>query len=225
MESCLTPTISGFNEQVQTVKLNEQQSKKEADDANKDTGPGEAKKEADEYFVSVVKFNHAVTPMQWNKPAGEINELTTGSYAPIGSTAMLDAVGQTIENLSSEADTGDPNTSFLVVILSDGLENASKEWSYSRLGEKIQTLKATGRWTFTYMGANQDLSVIRDTLNIDAGNIALYTADSTGTEAAFGTSNRSTANYFRARKLGVRAVNNFYSKDGKIADLTKKDSK
>ena len=216
MASCLMPTVSGFNEQVQTVKSNAEQSLKEAKDNNT---------LADEYFVNVVTFNQTVTPMQWNVPAAEVAELTTESYVPNGSTAMLDAVGQTLAKMKADIGTEDPNTSFLVVIISDGMENASREWSYSRVGELIQELKATGRWTFTYMGANQDLSVIRDSLNIDAGNIALYKADNEGTEVAFAANSRSTEKYFRARKLGLTSVDNFYSADGKITDLTneKKD--
>ncbi len=216
MASCLMPTVSGFNEQVQTAKSNAKEALTEAEKNGT---------VADEYFVSVVTFNQAVTPMQWNVPAAEVAELTTETYVPNGSTAMLDAVGQTLAKLKAEVGLEDPDTSFLVVIISDGMENASREWNNSRLGELIQELKATGRWTFTYMGANQDLSVIRDSLHIDAGNIALYKSDNEGTLAAFSANTKSTERYFTARKMGLKSVDNFYSTDGKITDLTKDEKK
>jgi uncharacterized protein YegL len=205
MAACLTPTILGFNEQVQTVKSNA--------------------KDGDEYFVSVVTFNHIVNPVQWNRPPEEIKELTGETYVPNGSTAMLDAVGQALSRLKSEADPKDINTSYLVVILSDGMENASREWTYSRVGELIQELKQSGRWTFTYMGANQDLSVIRDTLNIPAGNIALYKSDLRGTQVAFHANAMSTDKYLKCRKMGLTAMDDFYSADNEITDLTEEKPK
>ena len=76
----------------------------------------------------------------------------------------------TLDRLSKEEDTG---ASYLVIIMSDGEENSSIKVSSKELAEKIQKFQATGRWTFTYIGSNQDLSKIQQVLNIPHGTLRL----------------------------------------------------
>jgi uncharacterized protein YegL len=162
MESARDETISGFNEYIQAIRET-------------------AEREELEVRVTLTTFNHQVQIEYVDAPLSRLETLTRATYQPDGMTAMLDAVGETIERL-----TGAPeDDTFLVSIFSDGLENASERYTYKEIAERIQRLTETGRWTFTYLGANQDLSQVSRDLNIDPGNVAAYQASPAGTAQAW----------------------------------------
>jgi hypothetical protein len=100
-----------------------------------------------------------------------------------------------------------------VCVLSDGLENASRFYSYAAVADRIRRLTATGRWTFTYLGSNQDLSVVSRDLGIAPGNMASYQASPVGTQAAWSGHARATAAYFAAPPSPAAATA-FYSEEG-----------
>lgn len=187
-------TILGFNEQVQSIRK-----------AEKD-------KENHRSIVSLVTFNDNVDVVFFNQPIDSLKELTADDYNPDGLTAMLDAVGYTIDRLKRETDTEDPNNAYLIIVMSDGMENASREYTRTDIAERIQSLQKTERWTFTYMGANQDLSKIEEELYIPKGNITSFNADAQGTLQGFATMSTATANYIRLRASGRSYVTNFYDK-------------
>lgn len=86
-----------------------------------------------------------------NESVVDMPYLDTENYAPRGVTPLLDAVGQTIEVLSKQkADR------YLVVILTDGAENASREYSRERIQQIISEKEKTDRWTFVFVGAGID---------------------------------------------------------------------
>lgn len=203
MGYCLVPTIMGFNEQIQTIKSE-----------SKDNG---------EWFVSVITFNQKVdAPAEnWCVSAEAVEEINETTYVPNGSTAMLDAVGSTLARIKASTPYTDPNVSYLIVIISDGQENASREYNWSSVGELVQELQATKRFTFTYMGANQDLGVINNALHIPAGNMANYRSDAVGTACALHAHSSGTREYMKARRRGLAAVESFYSDDAKPADFSK----
>lgn len=190
------------NEQVQDAKINLEGSGVES-------------------VVSLVKFSSSVgDPVFWNKPLNEVPNVS--NYCPNGMTAMLDAVGFAIDKLNQQSDINDPGTSVLFVIVSDGYENASNRETYASIAEKIQQAQDTGRWTFTYSGANQDLSKVAKQMNIPIGNTQLYTASSIGMKSA--TTSRSLGNmqYYGAVKSGDTASKQFYSGVG-ASDVTEKE--
>ena len=202
MGYCLMPTIMGFNEQIQTIRTES--------------------KENGKWFTSVITFNQRVEYNQWLQSPDKLQELNESIYVPGGSTAMLDAVGSTLDRIKKSTPYTNENASYLVIIISDGVENASREYNWASVGELIQELTATKRFTFTYMGANQDLGVINRELHIPVGNTSAYKSDAIGTAHAFAASTDSSREYMRARKCGVKSVDSFYSSDGKAADFTKK---
>ncbi len=183
-------TISGFNEQVQMLK---------SEQANNNVS------------VSLIKFNHTVNPVFLSESLDSLQELTSESYKPNGGTAMYDAVGYAIEHIKSLS--GNENDSILVTIISDGEENSSKEYTQNRLAELIQQCNSSNKWTFAYMGANQDLSKISENLNIKIGNMASYTNDVLGTKDAFTTMSCATKGYMRGRADGQSATLSFYDPD------------
>jgi len=209
MESCKKETINGFNEQLQELK----------------------KTSSIKTFVSLVKFNSAVNTLYWNKSLAEVEELTAKTYVPNGMTAMLDAVGQSVSKLKNDTPTATDDVTFLVIILSDGAENQSREYNWDSVREIITKCKEDKCWTITYMGANQDLSQVRQDLNIDLGNTSIYTATADGTQYAFTTMSTGLANYRSLRMantVGELAASGvmtaFYSSAGVTDSTTTADN-
>lgn len=136
---------------------------------------------------------------------------TLNNYNPRGGTAMLDAVGDTIATLKKMPMADDKKTSFLLLIASDGEENSSTRHSFNDIAETIQACKDTGRWTITYMGANQDLSAITEQLKIDAGNVTMFSASNAeGYARGMTAANTATKGYMSMRSAGVVSLDNFY---------------
>lgn len=184
-------TVNGFNEHVQTL-----------------ISEG---KDGTEILASLVLFNGKVEAEFFNAPVFALREMSEDAYQPNGSTAMYDAVGYTLDRFATETDINDPSNAYLVMVFSDGEENASTIWNSSKLAERIQELNKTDRWTFTYVGANQDLSVISETLNIDHTNIYKGWKADQGTSAdMYASSKGGLENYMSLRKCGNTSVKNFY---------------
>lgn len=192
METIKRQTIDGINEQIQELK----------------------KTEAIDTYVSFIKFSSTPETLYWNKPLNEVELLSDENYIPNGMTAMLDAVGQGVSKLRNEISLKNDDITFLVIIVSDGAENSSKEYTWPMVQQIISECKEDKAWTITYMGANQDLSIINSSLGIDIGNILNYTADNTGTQTGFNIMSSSVGNYRMTRssssaKDAVRST--FYS--------------
>jgi hypothetical protein len=200
MQSCREQTITGFNEQVQVCKR----------DGNEQT------------FVSLFRFNDNVDAKFFNVSLNQLSEITYEDYKPDGMTAMYDAVGDAITRLKNETDHTNEENAYLVVILSDGFENASKRYKQKDIAEQIQSCQATGRWTFTYLGSNQDLSKISQDLNIPTSNMASYVSNQVGTAKAMKVQGASMGKYLKARDAGKTQLCDFYSEDGKIAEIDDK---
>jgi len=203
MNSCKTQTINGFNEQLQ-----------------------ELNKTSDiKTFVSLVEFSSSVEIVFWNKPLEEVEYLNNETYEPNGSTAMLDAVGQAVSKLKNDTHINDDDdVTFLVIIISDGEENSSKEYNWNTVKNIITECKEES-WTITYMGSNQDLSEIQKRMNIYSGNTMSYTSTGIGTQTAFCAMATSLGNYRNLRTNNTAddlatsgIIQSFYSSSGTTAD-------
>lgn len=146
--------VQGYNEQIQQMKLN-----------SKDQ----------EILGSLITFNGEVFEHLWDVPADELTEATAEDYKTEGSTAMRDAVGYAINKLTKTADPNDTDVAYLVVIISDGEENASKHYNSEALAELKESVDRTGKWTFTYMGCDDRyLKKVAKELNIPISNVAKW---------------------------------------------------
>lgn len=101
--------------------------------------------------ISYVRFNY--TPeLVWNDIAlADVPEMTSDLYRVRGNTALLDAVGGTV---SAVVDNGSDR--YIVITHTDGEENASREWTAEKVKTLIERHEATGRWSFSYFGADVD---------------------------------------------------------------------
>lgn len=117
MEECRDATISGFNEYV--------------------TSLGKARTEDGvKVRVTLTTFNDHVDVTHFRAPLDRLQRLTRESYLPDGSTAMLDAVGLTIDRLERAVKDA-AQKPFVVCIISDGLENASRHFTYPDIAQRI----------------------------------------------------------------------------------------
>jgi uncharacterized protein YegL len=197
MGTTLVETISGFNEQLDTLR--------------------EMRSVDHEIGVTFTVFGTKVTTHFVDKPIEEVRNISEETYQPKGWTALYDAVGTTIIALEDTVDS-DPEDAYLVMVFSDGKENQSKEYTSDSLASVINRLKGTGKWTFTYLGSNQDLSKVVETLGVSVGNVCNYSSDSAGTLTAYAAQSRATKRYFAARFVGEACCDSLYSSDGCIAD-------
>lgn len=97
--------------------------------------------------VTTILFDHQYEVLYERKPIHEVPELTDKEYWVRGSTALLDAIGRTINTLDKKIDN-----KTLVVIMTDGYENASREYTK----EQIKNLISNHNWEFIYIGADID---------------------------------------------------------------------
>ena len=111
-----------------------------------------------ECIVSLYRFSGTVKKDYIGKPVNEVPRLT---YSPGGCTAMNDGVGTAIDEIGkwlSDMDESERPSKNMIVIMTDGRENASKEYDFDIVREKIKHQEEKYSWTFVYMGTNlQDL--------------------------------------------------------------------
>jgi hypothetical protein len=91
----------------------------------------------------------------------------------------------------------------LVNIISDGIENNSKQYTYGDVAEKISHLQSTGRWTFTYSGANQNLAIVTSKMNIPKGNTQSWARTGEGFTNATQDRKMSNNSYFKRLRRRV----------------------
>ena len=149
MDIVCETTVRGFNELVQTVQ-------------------GLAREFPDKaQLVSLTTFNGlGIRGKLFMQPVANLQPLTLDDYIPTATTPLFDAIGQSVTRLRNclEAEGGKPHQ-VLVTVLTDGEENASKEYTRAAVSELIAGLQAQG-WTFTYIGANHDVSAVSASLSI-----------------------------------------------------------
>ena len=157
--------------------------------------------------------NSAVTVLQ---PMAESAYVADGRGTP-----LYDSVGELIDIFQSSSYANDPNTSFLVMIITDGGENASRTWGARALGQKIRELQATDRWTFSFRVPRGYARQLVNDLGLYEGNIVEWEQTTKGMEQSTQATSVALNSYFTARSQGVTSTRSFYAsmKDVKIEDV------
>ena len=192
MNAVREPTISGFNE-----FLHGQQ--------RLATG-GRA-------LMSLTQFDDRFEVNFVGEPIETLPDLDTHSYVPRGSTALFDAIGRTVLELEAWTSTHVWKERVLVLIITDGQENASTEYDARAISALIEQKEKDG-WNFAYMGANQDSFEVAGSLSIRRDFTANYDSSLEGTLANYQRMTSSTAAYRAARAKGQAAANFFGSSNG-----------
>lgn len=139
-------------------------------------------------LVSTVLFDHESIVLHDRVPLNDVKPLTQKDYEVRGTTALLDAVGDSIKhirNIHKYAREEDRPQKTLFVITTDGMENASHKFNYRQIKELITKQKELG-WEFIFLGANIDAVEVASHIGIDARRAVNYHADSKGIAQSFG---------------------------------------
>jgi hypothetical protein len=190
MESCKESTVAGFNEFIRTQR----------------EIPGEA-------TVKLVQFDDQYETV-FDKPLKQCPELTQNTFVPRGSTALLDAQGRTIVELGQELAAlpeSERPSKVIVVTLTDGLENASKQYNLDKIGEMIREQRDKYNWDFVFLGANQDAIATAAAMSIPLPSAMSYSTSKAGVAATMA----AVSHYVGAARKGNAAA--FSTEDRKSA--------
>jgi len=146
------------------------------------------RKEPGEAVISTVLFDNETEVIHDRLPLDRVLALTEKEYYVRGCTALLDAVGGAIHhigNVHKYAREEDRPEKTLFVITTDGLENASRRYTYDKVKAMIERQREKYGWEFLFLGANIDAAREAARFGIRADCAADYHADSIGTEAVY----------------------------------------
>ena len=161
------------------------------------------KKEEGKAFVTTILFDDKIETLHDRVNLQEIKTLTDKDYTVRGMTALLDAVGSTINHISNihkYARPEDVPAHTMFIITTDGMENASREFSYAKIKSLIEEKKQLG-WEFVFIGANIDAVTEGAKLGISAERSVDYLADSAGTNVLFDAMSASVSEMRSGKKL------------------------
>ena len=146
------------------------------------------RKEPGEAVISTVLFDNETEVIHDRIPLDRVPRLTEKEYYVRGCTALLDAVGGAIHhigNVHKYAREEDRPEKTLFVITTDGMENASRRYTYDKVKSMIERQREKYGWEFLFLGANIDAAREAARFGIRADCAADYHADSIGTEAVY----------------------------------------
>jgi uncharacterized protein YegL len=186
MSSLTDDTIGGYNEFI-----------------------AEQKKLSGEAVLTTVFFNNGYQLLHDSKDIRDVKEITRKDYAAGGNTALLDALGKTINDIGLKLhNTPEENRPGKVIffIITDGQENSSKEFTQEKIKEMVELQRNTYNWEFMFMGANIDAFSAAGAMGISKDRVFNYTAQH------IGNAQRAIAGMGRRMKSNVTAQQEFWSK-------------
>lgn len=156
------PALTGVNETLHTIR------------------EAQKKHASQRHFVTLMAFDDSHCNRIYSMtPANEAVNITTKQYRPGGRTPLYDAMGYATTELRKKVTDDDV---VLVTIITDGYENASREYTEKAIKALVEEMKSKG-WVFTYIGANQDVEAVGASMAID--NRLAFEADDESTGAMF----------------------------------------
>lgn len=161
-------TIGGFNSYINTLKK------------DKDST----------YLFSLTLFDTYHDNRHVAAPLASVPELTTGTYVPGGNTALFDAIGRTVAAIEAAPQKVDK---VLTVILTDGEENSSREYTLQMIKDLISRKEKEGNWTFVFLGADLGAFAAGDRMGVSLSNAVAYNPQNVN--ATFATTASATMCY------------------------------
>lgn len=145
-------------------------------------------------------FNYKHKMIHDFQKIASVSDLSEDNYVPNGGTALLDAVGSTINSVGqklSEMPEDERPSKVLFVIITDGEENTSREFSKLQIKEMIEHQREKYNWEFVFMGANIDSMAAGTSIGVNPQLAMNYVPTAAGTKGLFENISRSTSNYRR----------------------------
>jgi len=179
MSSMSDAVVSGFNEYVDNLR-----------------------KQKDLLFSFTLFDSDEVEKRYVAEPIKTVVPLTKDTYQPGSTTPLYDAVCDTIKEASSKLDKEYEKYASLVVIMTDGMENASSHYTMQDFVKLKKELEKKGNWTFVFMGANQDAWATAQQYGFSAGNTMSWDATAAGAKSAMRSLSENTVMYASAMAAG-----------------------
>lgn len=178
-----------------------------------------------EAFITLIQFDDRYELNYQGIPVKEAAPLILGeSFKPRGGTALLDAIGKTIEELKTDRDV-------VFVIITDGEENQSRTYKREAINKMIESLTEEEGWKFLFLAANQDAIRTGSGLGIKASNSMTYSANDVGAINVFASVSANMSTY-RSSKADLFSKSftsdvtlDGIEKDLDFSDKQRKDSK
>ena len=180
MYSIKNEAIAGVVETIQTIRTAQTEDAKH------------------EQLFSLVVFNGKQIATVYDRmPIAKVSDFNEKDYMPTDNTPLYDAMGDSITNLQRYIDEEE---NALVTIITDGYENASREWNHQRVFQLVEDLKKKN-WLFTYIGANQDALAVAKDMGID--HSMNFMSDAKGTKTMFAKEQRSRTAFYNKLARGI----------------------
>lgn len=185
-------TLSGINETISTIRSAQEEFVT-----------------TQEHTLTLVTFDSGsnrpdVRTMIDNQPISEVKDFK--NYMPNGCTPLYDAMGQSLTHLHDRI-KDDKDATAVVTVLTDGLENASREWDAAGLRRLIEKLKSEG-WSFAYMGSAHNVKEVTDLLSIE--NVVEFSHNNLGAVSTWGRERSSRRAYYEK-------MNRMYEEERKMS--------
>jgi hypothetical protein len=179
MQVCWDATISGFNEYVGNLR----------------------KDKNGTVMMTLTQFNSTkIETVLDHIPIKKVPDLNRDTYRPNNLTPLYDAIAQTIKATEKRGKKYKKKPAVLCVIMTDGHENASREYTRESIFNLVKEKEKDG-WTFAYLGANQDAWAVGQSIGIPKGSSISYSGDARGTKAAFRGAAAASVAYVAAGSL------------------------
>ena len=180
------------------------------------------KKQPGSAIMTIVLFDHQYEIMCSGKPVNEVVPLTTDTFVPRGSTALLDAIGRTIVEVNKR----NPSKA-IITILTDGQENSSHEFTKQQVKQMTDDCEKKG-WAIIYLSADANAFEDGKSYGVGASNIMSFAATPRGTNvctmaASYAASDyRQSGNIANMSVYSARAGSFYDSSQSRTAQNTKK---
>lgn len=173
MLSIYEPALTGVNETLQTIR------------GTVSSHPNQ------QHFISLVTFSGCSVRHIYSAESAEwTSDLTRDQFTPMGNTPLFDALGSSLHKLEARVED---NSVVLVTVITDGYENASREYTAEAIKALVERLEKKG-WVFTYIGANQD--VVKAAQSMSIRNFLCFHADCEGTGKMFADEKDARLHFF-----------------------------
>lgn len=142
--------------------------------------------------VTTILFDHQIEILHKRVNIKEIKNITSKDYYVRGCTALLDAIGYSINFMINVAkNEKEESKNVLFIITTDGYENASKEYSYEKIKKMITYQKEKYNWKFLFLGANIDAISTAKDFGISEEFASNYVSDEVGTKITYEVMNEA----------------------------------
>jgi len=201
-------TIAGLNEFVAAQRATE--------------GAGAA-------YLTLVKFDAPkITPLLENVSLASVPHFTHAHYTPNGGTNLMDAIGYTLNRVNHVLGSvpAEERPGVLVVIITDGHENSSREYNTSQIREMVKSAESQ-EWVFSFLGANVDAFSMGQAFGMQQSNTVTYSTASMGDTMEVLSKMTTTVRMAKSAGMSTSdlyASNRMYDLDDRARAMGKKDA-